>query len=637
MSTKDENKYPFEIIKEKLLSEKSFIEFCKYDYSRTEKINNVDESFLRAAESDGFLEPLLQVKEKVHENGAEKGALVNYYSPHQIFIITALSKNQVHEGKLWVNEDLDFYKQQAFRMVSWGASGFAFNITIAKRGSKSFPNNVVDLCVNFNNFLRLLHSLKSSRYQRFSRYKERHFNGAPELYFDTSLIKGRPELLKKYSLSESDLNVLLKTIAEVAIQIDPLENWYYYIHLHPQWRRDLFKGGAMLAQELYTVYDLVLEVAEAVFGKKLPPIFELLYGDRGIRPYLAPKSEYVHGTETKSIWATVLGFKIWAAKADNKEFADDEVQTRIKGFEEELKDYEKRYGDMHFIANGVRPIELEESLTIDDLDPNTKLSVEQVLRQATKELAENKRGFLSLWDDEIWQKLQKKEITSEEAKKEDYELFVKSEIHNAIDFRLSDLKRELWEILEVCHKKIREKENKAWDEEHNFGNFFWSKRSEKLKTLTREKQLDFYNKEYQKVHKNAQHWQNKGAELSDIEFQMELLFCRVCRAKPVIRHQQHGDSQVSDTPICDECLARIESGALDIGQDWSKIKVGEWKCDFCGERTLYKFAHNNVVSLWTANQIPIKVKLNYGNLTLSARCPRCKNINYREIDWGWGA
>lgn len=51
------------VIKEQLLPLRAFIEYCSYDYHRNKILDCVDEKFIRAAELDGFLKPLLEVKE----------------------------------------------------------------------------------------------------------------------------------------------------------------------------------------------------------------------------------------------------------------------------------------------------------------------------------------------------------------------------------------------------------------------------------------------------------------------------------------------------------------------------------------------------------------------------------------------
>src|SRR3989344_4808611 len=392
-----------QIIQDQLLSERAFIRFCNDDYIGHKKLD-INPDFLRAAEADKFLFPLLQVKEIVKEEGIEKEVLTNYYSPHQIYIITALSKNQVHDGLLWADHDLEFYKLQGFRMVNWGRSGYAFNITLEQSGKglrvvnqKQIGNAAIvsveregsnrkdpsldhlQDCKDFHNFLVMLHSLEQQEYSYTrDRNKDRHFTDAPSLYFNLTPLKTEGDkILKNYELDLQKLKRVTHNLAGVATDIDPLEHWYYYINRHPQWRKDLFKGDAALAQELYRVYDLLIEAIEAVSGEKQQEMFELMYGQQNINPYLIPRIEYANGTDVKSMWASIKKFKEWSKKEENKVFVIQSTLDWLDAFEKELKDYEERYGARSFISNGVRFVEIEESVRMEDLDPKTKDYLDQ--------------------------------------------------------------------------------------------------------------------------------------------------------------------------------------------------------------------------------------------------------------------
>ena len=475
---KNKNEVSDEIKIDQLLSERAFLDYCNFDYSHHSKLS-IDSAFLRAAEKDNFLFPLTEIEEKTQENGEEKEISVKYYSPHQIYIVAALSKNQVSDGLLWTNENLDFYKQQGFRMVNWGWSGYAFNITLGKEGSKLQDGDIFELCKDFHNFLRLLHSFEQKK--DYFGLKSRHFTVAPSFDFDFSTLK--PAKLEQFKLSVTKLNAIRHQVAYVATQIDPLEHWYYYIHRHPQWRKDLFKGEALLAQELYIICDLLSETLETVTTKKQPQIFELIYGQHNIYPYLIPQTEYVHGTDVKSMWAAINQFKEWSKQENNKDFVEKDTLQRLEGFEKELKEFEEKYGARSFISNGVREIEIEENIIIDDLDPKIKQYLDQILQRAQRELTENKRQFLSLWDDELEEKVKNKEMTLEQAKKEDYDQFIKREIFDAIEQRLSSLKRELWAIFDTVQKLIGGNASRAWDKVNNFDSQFWFQKREQLKDL----------------------------------------------------------------------------------------------------------------------------------------------------------
>lgn len=380
--------------KDQLYSEKAFIRHCVYDFHQKRKLEDINESFLRGAESDGFLEPLLQVEEEVvQEDGSKKKALVNYYSPHQIFILTQLAGNKVGEdGKLVSKQEFGvvYGNRRTTRAITWGS--MTFEIEYYKPSMNE--TSIFEVCKNFHNFLRLLHSLDESKYKAFDMRKERHFNDAPQLHFDYSPLKSSKEVLPKYNLSVDKLKVVLGNIGHVATHIDPLEHWYYYIHRHPQWRKDLFKGEALLAQELYVICDLLSDLIEAVTSEKQPPMFELLYGQQNIHPYLIPRIEYIHGTDVKSMWAAIKKFKEWIKQGDNKDFVEESTLTSLENSEKELKEYEDKYEARSFISNGVREVEVEENIKIEDLDPKTRQYVEEMIRQSQTQLAKSGRQFL---------------------------------------------------------------------------------------------------------------------------------------------------------------------------------------------------------------------------------------------------
>ena len=252
---------------DQLLPERSFIEYCNFDYHRQHKLN-INQEFLRAAEADNFLFPLLQRSEVVkQEDGTEKEVTTNYYSPHQIYVVATLSKNQVHEGFLWAHQDLEFHKQQGFRMVNWGWSGYAFNITLEEKDkglrvveqrqlgngcivavkdeddSRKDPSfDHLKVCIDFQNFVILLHSLEQLQYSPTNnRAKDRYFSEAPSLYFDLSPLRTEGnKMLKKYGLDLGKLKILAHNVAGLASDIDPLEHWYYYLNLPPPLRKKLF-------------------------------------------------------------------------------------------------------------------------------------------------------------------------------------------------------------------------------------------------------------------------------------------------------------------------------------------------------------------------------------------------------------
>jgi hypothetical protein len=52
---------------------------------------------------------------------------------------------------------------------------------------------------------------------------------------------------------------------------------------------------------------------------------------------------------------------------------------------------------------------------------------------------------------------------------------------------------------------------------------------------------------------------------------------------------------------------------------------------------IYKFAHGNILSDVLLNHSNATIQLNYGKISIKARCPNkeCKKWNEDEIDWGW--
>ena len=56
---------------------------------------------------DDLIKPILQVEEKVRQDdGTEKMQMVNYYSRHQIYLLTELKDNIIDEnGYLWGGEE----------------------------------------------------------------------------------------------------------------------------------------------------------------------------------------------------------------------------------------------------------------------------------------------------------------------------------------------------------------------------------------------------------------------------------------------------------------------------------------------------------------------------------------------------
>ena len=611
MSMKNKNTNP-KIKKEQLLSKEAFIRYCISDEASihtTTKLD-IDQKFLKAAEKDGFIKPLLRLKEKVKQrDGTEKLETVNYYSPFQIYLVLELSKNIVDDdGYLRSPSHLDWQKEKGFRWVSWGGGGMSLTIDRKrqwKRNIKFASENLPLFCDYFHRFLAFIHSFELKPNHLREIEERRFFSRLPSLAYNFEPLKDNGvKLLKSYKLNIKILNLIRKEVAELATRIDPLEHWYYYIKRHPQFRKDLLKGDAALAQELYRIYDLLTTIVEVVTGKKTKPLFEFLYEDFQDHPFLIPKVDYLHGEDVKALQFAIRQFKEWSKKKRNKFFVTKEIMEKLNAVEKKIKDYEQRYGDRSY-AGSIRTIEAEEKIKLEDLDKETKKDVESTLNQVKEQKMKIELG---------------------------------QEIARAIQLRLSKLKWELQDIFWDVRRKLQKKENEWWQKEQNFHNYFWMANRKKLAELPREEQLKLSRKEYDKIVKKAKEWKQRGEEFANsVSRYADLVFCKVCRKNPIQLHNNNLNMwEFARLRICDVCLNTISRKSLNISEEgWKKIKEGEWNCEYCGERTLYKFAQNNLFSLWTKNKIPIKVELVYGKIILEGKCPKCGRVNQRVIDWGW--
>jgi len=600
MNRKNEKR---KIKKDQLLSEKVFINYCNYDEANVHggRMNrlDIDQRFIRATEKDCFIKPLLKLKELVKQkDGNEKLETVNYYSPFQIFIVAELAKNSVlDDGLLWgehAQENLDYYKKHNFRAVSWG-QGLGFNVEHHKKKRKSNKDfNPFVICDYFNYFLKLLHTLELKQPSYF-REKRRVFGNLPTLDYSLETLKKEGvKLLKSHKLNIKKLNLLRKHIGNFAVSIDPLEHWYYYIKRHPQFRKDLLKSKAALAQEIYNIYDLITKIVRIITGEKSEPLFEFLYKDFPGHPFLIPKVDYLHGEDVKALQFAIQQFKEWEKKKENKLFVTKEIMEKLNAVEKKIKDYEKRYNDRSY-AGSIRMIEAEKKIKLEDLDEETKKYVKDTLRQ-------------------------RKEVK--------FKLELEQEIAGAIEHRLSELRRELQSIFYDIGGKLRDRKNEWWQKERNFHNVFWMANREKLVKLPREEQLKLSRKGSNKIVKKAKEWGRRGEEFANsVSRYTDLVFCKVCRKNSIQLHIENNNLnmwEVSRTKICDECM-RTEK--------LEKIESGKWKCS-CG-KILYKFVHNNTIALQTRNEVDIRLELKYGKNELKATCPECGRKNQRIIDWGW--
>jgi len=579
--------------KEQLLSEHGFLEFCAFDFLRKKKLF-FREDFLWAAMKDGFLKPLLKIKERVsQEDGTEKEILQNYYSPHQVYILAELEDNIVDDGLLRANNtDVKWSKEKGTRYVNWGNTGV--NIDLVKVGKMPKELAILNIAKHFHNFLSLLHSLpQKENFDLTSR--ERHFTGAPYLGFDYSSLKtGGLAALKSYGLNVLLLRFLKAQVGLLATEVDPLEYWYYYIKLHPRWRKDLFKGRAALAQDLYIICEILDDVLEAVTGESPPPLLEFLHPD--FSPFLLPaKVEYAQGVDVQSLKSVIENFKYWSAQVENRPLIEKVVLEQLDNFEEDLADYEKRYGDRSYLSGVIREVKRETKIKVDDLDQRAK-------------------SYVGL-------------ITKQTARTEQEET-----ITMAIEHSLDQLRRQLWEIIDQPSKKLREQTAKEWETVNNFSQWFWINKKDQTKNLTREQEQKLYDKEYNKARKRAAKLSQRREVLDKILSKQRMVFCSHCRKNPVQLHYTHNDRQVSKEPICDNCFKKLKEQSLD-STFLEKVKDAELKCG-CG-KLLYKFAQNNTLALQSRNNVDIRVTLEYGRNNVEAKCPQCHRVTSIPLDWGW--
>lgn len=607
MSKKNEKR---EIKKDQLLQEWGFLRFCNEDPANSYVGGRmeINEPFLRAAEKDNLIKPLFQENGQVRQtDGTIKDGVVNYYSPHQIYLLTELKDNVLTEnGYLWGGEKAIGWMYGAgepkkLRMVAWGKS-WVNSESLGKAFSDEW-SSVLEVSKNLHSFLELLHSLEPIPRHYGAEEKQRYWSNASILEYNFEPLKiGGKKLLKTYDLDEKKLIILRRNVGQIAEMTDPLAHWYYYIKRHPEWKKDLLKGDASLAQEIYRLYDLLTEVWEVVAKEKSEPIFEFLHKDFGA-PFYAPKTEYLHGEDIKALKYAIEQFKKWKRKKDNKSFVNDEAAKKMADVEKELNEYEKRYGDRTYAGN-VRWYHEEEKIKLEDLDEKTKWYVNNTLAQI------------------------------KDAK-------VEHEIPRAIESRLGDLKRELRQIFWSISQQFSEKENTAWQEINS--NNLWMKlaREGKFEGLDHAQQVQLANTERKKIEAVAKGWKEKSKEFGQtVSWFADLTFCKVCRAKPVRLHIENTSRnmwQVALSVICDDCFANINHNSLTADDEWWKNNnQAEWRCERC-DKLLYKFAYGNMLSAKTLNNVPVKIEVAYGRATMKAKCPNpeCGATNERFIDWGW--
>ena len=584
----------------------------------------IEENFLRAMENDGFLKPLLVVEQSIRQNnGSVKEQPIRYYSPFQIYIAMQLSHNIISvDGKLQSPDSVDWQSQQKTRFISWGSGGgMSFNIANKKeqKNPSGGPSQLM-LCDYLHDFLLMLHSFdiaeRSSK--EWKEERGRYFTGSPNFQFNFDRLKvDKLKSLDQFDVSIDKLEILRTSIGQTALIIDPLEKWYPFLQRIPQWRKDELKGEALLAQDLYGLCEIIADILEIVSGVRPQGLIEKL---RSNFPFPDNKrNEYARGTDVEALKLVVSKLKIWIADEKNSKIINeisgtDVLSDRCKHLEEiekQLTDYEKRYkkyGAGRFVYSGgflhigVRNI---QKIKIEELDSQAKHTAQSMMTQLKAQ------GAI-----------------------QDEALELQTQIGQAVRWRLDDIQRDLSHLI---HDMCQPLDSRRWqldsEKQRDQQGMWWREYA-----LSGEAPADpaqsraYYFEKFQP--KKVAEYDKKLKPILDASHSLEsfinlarLVLCANCRKNTVLLHQTNNDQQVSSEAICDEC---INKGELQ------KIKGAEWSCRWCGNK-IYTFAHGNILSDVLYNTSNATIRLDYGRITIRARCTNkdCKEWNEDYIDWGW--
>jgi hypothetical protein len=603
------------ISRDSLYTEDSFIHYCNLDeFSSPKFFEPINEGFLRAAEKDELIVPLVIEKQiRKLEDGTETEVDVRFYSPFQIFLVAALIRNIVDEdGNLRSPDNQQWQKEQNTRYVKWSdTSEFWVDHYKAKKSEEPDQlGNYFSLADDFHKALQLIHSLPPEDSYELMRDKGRLFTRMPNFAYDLSPVKkSKASYLEQYELDSKKLKRVIANVGSLAMHIDPLERWLYYLQRHARERRDQLKGLAAVSQDLYGFCDIGYEILDAAYEEKLPPLMDLVHPD--IKPFMMESAEYAGGDDIKAIRSAQKELQGWVSKNAEllKEFhpgiESKRLEDALSRIEVEINEYEKRYGDRRNLGS-TRTIWPEGKLKLDDLDEKVKRSVEMMLKQRTEKMS-----------------------------KEEQAIAIATEITFAIENRMGDLQRSISGIANQIvdatwpleSKLNHEKEMAKFDALKDFGT--------KVKNDAPDYQLK-YSEFWRTGLKECQRpWQDKldnlkrsRAELHSISNHSRLVFCAVCRSSFVKLHHGHRDDQVTSEAICDGCLTS--------GKQLTTLGAGEWKCDQCG-KLIYKFAHGNVLSDTLRNTSSVTIRLEYGRMEITAKCPNkdCRAEQTRAIDEGW--
>lgn len=591
---------------DQLYRQDAFLSFCNDDHSGGygNKLGiKITPEFLMACKKDEFIVPVC-VQDKV-----------KYYSPFQIFIIAELCNNIVDEdGFLRDGDlmDLAYQKEHKTRYINWGGqSAFNINNRETEKNTKSNILNQFNLTKDFNNFVKLLHSFKTAKDVDLWDYEKRRlYRHAPEIQFDFSSEKDLNKILKEYKLDIAKIKTVLKIVGNFALHIDPMEQWFSYIHKHPVRRKDEFKGMASVAQELYNICDIAKELIETIEQKELPPLLEFIKSDfpYGNRDKI---NSYAEGEDILAIKKSHENLMAWIKKntkylnalfAKHPEWQKVDFTKHAKDVGEKLQDFHARYGDVRYVGS-YRTIHPSDK-KLDELDSETK----RYFQMFSKAYA--------LSPDEL-----------------------QIEISQAISSRLSDLQREVSSIAyNTTH--VLQNDVPRIEREKNMSVASIQEKYNKMNVGSKTDQgllasmfwREYLPKEQEVFQKELNMIEKLKSELHGIAKATRLVFCAKCREKHVIIHQLHYDDKLSNEAICDDCISK---------KDLQSIKSGEWRCEHENNKgkicnaLLYKFAHNNIMNTNLMNNSNATITLNFGQMDIQVKCKDCKNVSTKSIDWGW--
>lgn len=602
---------------DQLLEERAFLAFCNDDHhggygKRLE--TEITSEFLVACEKDGFIVPLHIQKETRMVDGKEVQINVKYYSPFQLFLVAELCKNVIdEEGHLrdLTLMDANYQKEQKARYINWGGHS-AFNIDNEKIESSNPPNMVshFTLMKNFHAFLRLLHTFETFDHTRHDDYARRRlYRNAPQLQYDFKDLT--PTLVAEYGVTIESVKHICKIMGNFALHIDPLENWYNYIHRHDIMRKDELKGLAGIAQELYNFSDVLVDAIEKLEGKKLPPFLEFVKSDFAYHDREKMNS-YADGEDILAIKKSGKDLIKWLT--DNKEYLDGifdkhpdwkrvDFLALAQKAHKDLEDFHTLYGDIRYVGS-YRTI-YPSNKKLEELDPWTKKHVEMYTK--SHPLSGDELGI---------------------------------EISHAVSSRLSDLERNVtgvaYDVSNLLQNDTYRIENEKRMSVGPFQMEYFKEHKHEEDpnpALTNHRfWTDFLPKAQKKYDDEMSLLEKKRAELHHIAREAGLVFCAKCREKHVVIHQTRHDEKFSTEAICDDCIKN---------KDLDTIKSGEWTCEHtnhkgetCGHM-LYKFAHNNILSSILKNTANTKVTLNYGQMEIEISCPKCRQKSSKMVEWGW--